>query len=219
MRHGDVSYFDKASNPTLSAAEVSLNAEGRLQAQAAARLLSDVDIDHVVTSTLPRTIQTAQIVLGDRTLQIEKQSALREIEAGSMRGVTPSEAQDEFAHAFTRPLTRESCFLRGETFGSLFERVLPCFEQLLSQKHWKNLLLVAHGGVNRVILSHALRSGLDSFAALEQDQACINIIDVDDNGRMIVRLANFTPYNTNKKGLTLTTMESLFEQYLKLLRA
>ena len=44
---------------------------------------------------------------------------------------------------------------------------------------------------------------------IEQDNACINIIDVDESPhqRVILRLLNFTHYNPPKDGLWLTTME------------
>ncbi len=53
MRHGDVSYFDAAGRP-FRPDTVPLNDAGRLQAEAAGRLLADVPIDRVVASDLPR---------------------------------------------------------------------------------------------------------------------------------------------------------------------
>ena len=70
--------------------------------------------------------------------------------------------------------------------------------------------------MNRAILLDALGAGLASFGALEQDAACINIVDVEGQGddlRMIVRLLNYTPYNEQKLGLELTTMERLYRRY------
>ena len=72
---------------------------------------------------------------------------------------------------------------------------------------------MAHGGVNRVLLAHALGLGLGGIGALEQDPCCLNIVDVDDAGRFLVRLINHTPYNTAKHGLDLTTMERLYLDY------
>ena len=64
-----------------------------------------------------------------------------------------------------------------------------------------------------VILTHALGTGLAGFAVLEQDPACINVLDVDEAGRWLVRLVNHTPYNPVKIGLEQTTMERLYEEY------
>jgi broad specificity phosphatase PhoE len=59
----------------------------------------------------------------------------------------------------------------------LRHRVLACLTDLLVDSSWKNLLPMAHGGVNRVLLIHALGSGLAGFASLEQDAGCINVLD------------------------------------------
>jgi probable phosphoglycerate mutase len=84
---------------------------------------------------------------------------------------------------------------------------------ILAEPGWRCLLVVAHGGVNRVLLAHALGSGLAGFAALEQDPGCVNILDMDDAGRWLARLVNHTPYNAAKVGLELTTMERLYREY------
>src|SRR5262249_60390460 len=97
--------------------------------------------------------------------------------------------------------------------GALWARVLACRGGLLAEPGWRHLLVVAHGGVNRTVLAHALGSGLAGFTALEQDPGCINILDVDDAGRWLVRLVNHTPYNAAKVGLDLTTMERLYREY------
>src|SRR5437773_1785072 len=96
---------------------------------------------------------------------------------------------------------------------TLADSVLGSFRTLLADTAWRHLLLVAHGGVNRTILAHALGLDLEAFGVFEQDPGCINILDVDSAGRWLIRLVNYTPYNPAKKGLELTTMESLYLQY------
>ncbi|MEC9032152.1 MAG: phosphoglycerate mutase family protein, partial [Planctomycetota bacterium] len=62
LRHGEVSYFDPGGAP-YQQAEVPLNGEGRKQARAAGEALSEAEIDLVITSGLPRTLQTAELAL------------------------------------------------------------------------------------------------------------------------------------------------------------
>lgn len=212
VRHGDVSYFDEQGQP-VRPGTVPLNAEGRRQAEAGARALADVPIDRVVVSDLARSIETATILMASRDLKLEIVEALREIQPGRLADIPATTTAEAFLDAFSGSLDREVRFLGGETFGSLVDRVLPCFRSLLAEATWRHLLIVAHGGVNRVILAHALGRGLDSIGALEQDPGCLNILDVADDGRCLVRLVNHTPYNPVKTGLELTTMERLYQQY------
>jgi broad specificity phosphatase PhoE len=212
MRHGDVSYFDAAGRP-LRPDTVPLNDAGRLQAEAAGRLLADVPIDRVVASDLLRSIDTASLATGGRSLKLETYEQLREIQPGRLADIPADDIETAFTKAFASDLTPDARFLGGETLGSLIDRVHKCFASFLADKTWNQLLIVAHGGVNRVILAGALGVGLQAFAAFEQDPGCLNILDVDSAGRLLVRLVNYTPDNPIKKGLELTTMESLYLQY------
>jgi probable phosphoglycerate mutase len=212
MRHGDVSYFDENGRPFRPDA-VSLNAEGRSQAAAAARELAAVPFDRVLASDLPRCVETATLVTAGRGLTLETRAELREIQPGRLRDIPPDDLQRQFVGAFGEALNADTRFLAGETFGSLLGRVTTCFRGLLQDPTWRCLLVVAHGGVNRAILCEALGLGLAGFASFEQDTCCINILDVEETGRCLIRLVNHTPYNSAKVGLELTTMERLFLDY------
>jgi broad specificity phosphatase PhoE len=211
MRHGDVSYFDAAGKPH-NPVTVALNEAGREQAQAAAEELAGIPIDRVIASDLPRSIETATLVAGQRC-EVESRPDLREIQPGRLADLLPDGIEKAFLGAFAEHITRESRFLGGETFGSLEDRVHYVLNEILKDPNWTHLLIVAHGGVNRVVLARAIGTGLASFAAFEQEPACINILDVDGDHHWIVRLVNHTPYNSTKSGVDLTTMEHLYLQY------
>jgi phosphoserine phosphatase len=211
MRHAEVSYFENGR--PVPPDGVGLTEEGRAQAAAAARVLADVPLDRAVATGLPRTEETARIVLGDQGVPVETIPMLHEIRAGRLADIPPAELRGTFVEALTRRLTPEDQFLRGETFGALRERVLPAFRALAADPAWRHLLLVAHGGVNRVILADVLGADLDSLGHIEQDPACINIIDIDERGYGIIRLLNYTPYSPIKTGIELTTMERYFLAY------
>ena len=115
--------------------------------------------------------------------------------------MAPAHFETTFLRALHRPVSRDDQFLGGETWGSLQDRVLPCFRALLGDAGWDHLLVVAHGGVNRVILLDALGAGLASLDRIEQDPAALNILDVDEDAHVMVRLVNHTAYDTAKAGL------------------
>ena len=82
MRHAEVSYFREDGQP-VNPAEVSLNEEGIAQARAAADALAEVELDRVITSGLPRTLETAQIVA--QSHKVESWPELTEIRGGRTR--------------------------------------------------------------------------------------------------------------------------------------
>jgi broad specificity phosphatase PhoE len=207
MRHAAVSYFDHGR--PLKPEDVPLTVAGRDQAYAAASMLRGIDLDRVITSGLPRTVETASIVAPD--LEPEAWPELRELETGRLADIPEDELERAFTHAFRDVVPEDARFLAGETIGSLFDRVLPALDRLLAADDWDIALAVLHGGVNRAILSRALTGGRTFLGNLEQSPACVNILDVGDD--WIVRAVNVTPYDLPHLEGRSTTMEELWQQF------
>ena len=220
LRHGAVEYLNPDGSRVGDARGVDLTETGREQAAQVGELLKDVAFDRVVHSGLPRTHRTAEIVLGDRRLHtMEAAPQLREIELGHIDHVPEDRIEPEFSYGFEAASDPDASLARGEPFGRFFERVTTTFETLLHQPDWTRMLLVGHGGTNRVILSWMARGGLHSLASFEQDEGCLNVLDVDvvdgEVPRRYVRALNLTPYNLSKERLYLTTLERIAEDRLR----
>jgi probable phosphoglycerate mutase len=208
MRHAAVRYF-RGEHPH----DVQLTDAGRAQAAAAGDALRAVSFDRVITSGLPRTLDTARAIAPDATL--EENHALREIESGELRGVSPEVVQEMMTAAFRGVVPLHTQFLGGETIGELLDRVLPELDALLADASWDVVLLVLHGAVNRAILSYALTGDRIFLGAFEQAPACINVLDVDATGAFIVRAVGYTPYDpVHARAARETTMEQLWQEYL-----
>jgi broad specificity phosphatase PhoE len=208
MRHAAVAYFEDGR--PLRPEEVPLTEEGIEQARAAGEALSSVRFDRVLTSGLPRTIETARIVAPG--MEVESWRELRELEGRRLGDIPEDQLERAFVHAFHGVLPEETQFLGGETIGSLFDRVLPAIERLLADPEWDVVLAVLHGGVNRAILSYALTAERMFLGGFEQAPGCINVLDVGDTG-WIVRAVNVAPYDPVHLRGRLTTMEELWAQF------
>ena len=206
MRHGAVDYFLPDGTP-LRSDRVRLSVAGVREAHAAGALFAacGVRFDRVVTSGLPRAVQTAQQVLRacGAALPIEEEPALIEIrsaaaleESRSGAGLEKSRhavALEESRPGDPAPGRVELAFLGaflpgkdveaqrfgdGESIGELLDRVLPPFGAWLARDDWRTLLLVLHSAVNRALLSTALVGERAFFGRLEQQPGCINVLDV-----------------------------------------
>jgi probable phosphoglycerate mutase len=210
MRHAEVSYFGPDGLP-VDPATVPLNDEGVAQARAAARVFAEIEIDRIVTSGLPRTLETAAIVAPE----VEAQSwpDLREIRGGRLSDIPTDALEHEFVHAFRGVIPNETRFLRGESIGELFDRVLPALARLEAEKGWSTALAILHGGVNRAILSYALTAERMFLGHFEQAPACVNVLDLGDAGEWIVRAVNVSAYDLLHLAHRQTTMERYWEQY------
>jgi broad specificity phosphatase PhoE len=210
MRHAEVSYFGADGLP-VDPREVPLNEEGIVQAQAVADALREIELERVVTSGLPRTLETAAIVAP--TAERESWPELREIQGGRLSEIPADALEHEFVHAFRGVIPNESRFLRGESIGELFDRVLPALERLLADDGWHTALAVLHGGVNRAILSYALTGERMFLGHFEQAPACVNVLDLGGGGEWIVRAVNVAPYDLLHLSHRSTTMERYWAQY------
>jgi broad specificity phosphatase PhoE len=208
MRHAQVRYFRGEHHH-----DVLLTEAGRTQSAAAADALREVSFDRVITSGLPRTLETARAIAPDAKL--EENPALREIESGELRGVAPEVVQEMMTAAFRGIVPLDTRFLGGETIGELLDRVVPEIDALLEDETWDIVLLVLHGAVNRAILSRALTGERIFLGAFEQAPACINVLDVDGDGSFIIRAVGYTPYDpAHVRAARQTTMEQLWQEYL-----
>ena len=210
MRHAEVSYFSDDGTP-VNPAEVPLNEEGVAQADAVAEALRDIELDRVVTSGLPRTLQTARIVAPEA--DAEAWPELREIQGGRLSEIPPDVLQQEFVYAFRGVIPNDARFLRGESIGELFDRVLPALERRGGDDDWHTAIAVLHGGVNRALLSYALTGERVFLGHFEQAPACVNVLDLGDGGEWIVRAVNVAPYDLLHRSHRQTTMERYWDEY------
>jgi probable phosphoglycerate mutase len=206
MRHAEVSYVGQR-DPEI----VRLTQRGREQAAAARRALAGVAFDAVVTSTLPRTVETAAVVAPDHEpVQLPEFAEWR----GGRLDDVPREEWEAFFVGSLRAESEETRFLGGESLGEALDRVLPAFDRLVAQE-WETALAIFHGGVNRILISHALAGGRTYFGNFEQAPACINVLDLGRSragaGGWIVRTVNYIPYDPLHPART-TTMEDLWSE-------
>ena len=206
MRHAEVAYFGADGAP-VDPESVPLTEAGRAEAGAARRALEGVRLDRVVASSLPRTQETARIVAPESEPEVWPD--FDEWRGGRLRDLPEHELERHFVGAL-RVDDESARFLGGESLGELLDRVLPALDRLLAAD-WDTLLAVLHGGVNRVILSHALTGGRLYLNGFEQAPACVNVLDVGDDG-WIVRTVNYVPYDPLHPARS-TTMEQLWEAF------
>jgi alpha-ribazole phosphatase/probable phosphoglycerate mutase len=190
IRHGQVEGFEaKRYNGQKN---VALTAHGRRQLELIAERLQEVPLDAVWSSDLDRCRYGAERLAATRGLPVICRDGLRELHAGDWEGLTWEELQARYP---TEWQARLADIVRyripgGESFLDAAARVLPELDRLLAAHPGENVALVAHGGVNRIILLDALGAPLDRVFSLEQDYACLNVIDYFADGYRTVRLVN-----------------------------
>jgi probable phosphoglycerate mutase len=217
MRHAEAAYVREDGTPAPDGRVVPLTPIGRDQAARQADALRHVHFDRAVCSGLPRTVETAGIVLAGRSAPaLEVIPDLEEIQSGHAQAPAEDFAAwiAHVANPWADAAAPDARFIGGERFRDFEARVLPAFTELLADTRWRTLLLVLHGAVNRVLLNHVMNLPWQGAMSIEQDPACFNVIDVDGIPgapgrveRFLVRAVNVTAWNLTKDGIELTDME------------
>ncbi len=215
LRHAEAAYVREDGSFTDDPRSVALTRLGREQARKQAALLASVPFDRAICSGLPRTVETATLLLaGRRNPQLETVPELQEIRSGGQAygGNDAAAWIEQMANPWATGEEPGARFLGGEKFVDFKARIAPQFDRIVAAPDWTHLLLVLHGAVNRMILNHVLNLPWQRRVTIEQDNCCINIIDVDTDEageatRFLLRTVNVTGYNLNKSDIVLTTME------------
>jgi probable phosphoglycerate mutase len=223
MRHGDVSYFDAQGKPVTNPDAVMLNEKGRAEADAAGAYLRTNGLgkfDRVISSTLPRTVETAERVMKmlGQTGEPTEVEALREIRVGSsqdIRDIPTAELPEAILGMMQARVSGNQSLLRGETIAALQARVFPAVDALLDDNDWQTALWVLHAGVNLAILSRALTGDASYYGRFDPGPGCFSIIDIGaDFHDAVIKAVNVcadpTPYTQR-----LDAFEMLLQANLK----
>ncbi len=181
LRHGDTRI--DAIKRYIGRTDVPLNEQGREQARWWKTELAQVPFTRIVCSDLARTRETAGIIADGRDSPLDLYPELREIDLGEWDGMTIDEVRSRFPVEYEKRGVNPACFRpgSGESFFDVSGRVVPVFEQFKNGMGDGNILIVAHAGVNRVILCHLLEMPLSNLFRLGQDFACMNIISCSND--------------------------------------
>lgn len=147
-----------------------LDALGLEQAHVLSEYFQSIPLDAVFTSPLMRCVQTTRMI----TPFYHEVEAFREIDMGAWENRPLREIKAHDSHAFEERGRNIEHFAppQGESFHTLSKRVLEAFHTL-TQNHNGIILIVAHAGVNRVILRELLGIAFEDIFSIDQPYACI----------------------------------------------
>jgi len=175
--------------------DVDITPLGVAQMERVAEFLTAHPVDAVYSSDLVRAARGAEIIcsaIGTTPVPVPE---LRELHLGRWEGLTRAEAAERFpeeADFRFRDLATGKV-KGGESLVDLASRVLPAIEGIIERHRGRRVCVVAHGGVNRVVLTDAMGLPIENFFRIEQDYGCLNVIDYFDDGVKVVKLLNGGP--------------------------
>jgi len=190
IRHGQVAGHDQPRYNGQT--DVGLTELGLAQYHKLKEHLAGERISACYTSDLSRCVIGADIISAPFGIAPVRRSQLRELNIGIWEGLAWDEITQRWPEEWQARLDDLVNYRvpEGENLLDLEARVMPALAEILERHQGQEILVVGHGGVNRVILLNAIGAQLSSMFNIEQNYGCHNIIDYYADGRTTVKLLN-----------------------------
>lgn len=139
-----------------------LTAEGVIQANALAdeilRLKDELAITRILSSDLPRALETAAPAAKVLNLPIEPKCEFREVNNGELAGMKNDLALVRYPGLFWNTLKWDERYPGGESPKDFYERIETAWTSLSAEliRRGENVMLVTHSGVIHII-RHLIR--------------------------------------------------------------
>lgn len=193
IRHGEVE--ERYHRIFGGRIDMELSRLGHEQARKTAEYLRPVRFDAIYASPMKRAQQTAAPLLAQYSSPPTVLEGLREVDFGVWTGLNWQQVHDQFqTHAFDWLHALEAAAIPGAETGAQFRiRVEPCMLRILHENAGRNVAVVCHGGVIRMMLAILLELPLPKMSAFDVEYGSVTIVHHQPR-RVAVQLHNFTPW-------------------------
>jgi len=175
-RHGETTW--NAEMRIQGRSDPGLTPKGEAQSLALLEQLKDQPISAIYTSTLQRSIRTAEPIAYHLGLAIQKRPELDEINFGVLEGKTLPDMDETARQEWEKFRTnRLRYYIPGaENYLDVANRLKPFVASILWDHQGQEILIVGHRAVNRMLLGLILNHPLEEAARIEQGNDCVYII-------------------------------------------
>lgn len=188
IRHGKPA-FTGTERLCISSTDLPLSPEGKAQGERLKAYFAGISLQNVYSSDLIRAKETAAFL----SPTVVSVPALREIGVGAWEGLTFCEIRRRFPEEYA--LRGEDPVRYGIPGGEAPEacciRGLEALDHLLETTSG-DIAVVAHAGINRLVLCKLLGRELREFLDIPQPYGCINILR-EEQGRLCVQAVGMCP--------------------------
>ncbi|WP_410982278.1 phosphoserine phosphatase 1 [Bacillus cereus] len=174
-----------------------LTEKGMLQAKQLGERIKDIPLHAIYSSPSGRTMHTAELIKGERSIPIIADEHFYEINMGSWEGqmLADLEAQyPEEVHVFWNEPHR-FCSTSGENFYDVHSRVMEGVSLLLEKHSGQNILIVSHAAAAKLLVGH--------FAGLSVEQvwddpfmhsASLSVIEFEEKKASVKQFADISHF-------------------------
>ena len=172
-----------------------LNEVGYIQAGRLASRLAGLPITWVYTSPLRRVYTTATILAEPHKLEPKALDDLIEIQLGDWQGLHMDEIKRRWPELWHEWRTDPSKLTipNGESLSDVTERAIRAFERIVGGNRGKQVVIVSHDVVVKVLVAHVLKVSNSIYRRFDISNASLSVIRVI-NGSPHLAMLNDTSH-------------------------
>jgi broad specificity phosphatase PhoE len=184
-RHGQTDW--NLEGRTQGSTDIPLNATGRQQASRLKEYLKDIRIDAIYSSTLSRSVETADIVRGQ--VPWTKLEDLGERKFGKFEGRLANDPETA-PELRRRRLDPNDTLDGGESSNQLAERVRRAIETIRKDHRTGTVLVVGHSALNQMFIGVLLNLDAQAMQKITQNNDEVYVLDLgaDTAPRMVAKV-------------------------------
>ncbi|MCR5702514.1 MAG: histidine phosphatase family protein [Lachnospiraceae bacterium] len=190
VRHGETIW--NAAKKLQGSVDVELNENGRKLAGETGRNLSDLNFDVIYSSPLIRAYETACLIRGYRNIPIIRDDRLKELRFGINEGKNFSKLLEDTStpfHYFFKAPDKYMAPEDGETLEHICSRAKNFMEEVVepNASRYERIMIVGHGALNKAIMCHVKKHGIDKFWSGGLQKNCnVIIVNYDKKGYTVI---------------------------------
>jgi broad specificity phosphatase PhoE len=187
-RHGETTW--NVEGRIQGRSDPGLSPDGYAQSWALLEQLKGRPISAIYTSTLKRSILTAQPIADHLGLPLREQPELNEIAFGILEGKQILSSDGEVRNEWER--FKENRFTYripgGENYTDVMNRVRPFVEMVLRNRKGEEILIVGHRVVNQILIGVLMDYPPEEMLKIQQSNGCFYLVQKNGEPKVFYSL-------------------------------
>ena len=176
-----------------------LTGEGIERAKELRDRIKDIHIDVIYSSPIERALTTANIIKGDKSIEVITDDGLMEMCFGDYEGKITDEVMKENPNWDISLIMKGNTELtapNGENLAEVRDRVARSMNKIIEENRRKTILIVAHGITLKAIMYYFKDGEVNSEV---MGQATLTKVNVDENNKFYIEFKNDNSHFTQKE--------------------
>jgi probable phosphoglycerate mutase len=186
VRHGVTSHTGHKLSGWMP--DVHLTEEGQAQADAAAELLSKMNLEAVYSSPIDRTRETAAAIAARHGLPVRTRRTIGEVEYGKWTNRSFKVLARQKLWGMVQRWPSSVRFPDGETLREVQSRALGEIEKIAEQHPNAMVCIVSHADVIKLVLAHYLGIHIDLFQRIVIAPASVSGVRLTPDGPFVLSM-------------------------------